>query len=66
MDERIKDNIWSLRFHIDPNRHEGFKGDGTIQPSGEYVTWTPPVTGGRLSYHVPVSNRRPNGRSMRG
>ncbi|MCI0332302.1 MAG: hypothetical protein L0228_03625 [Planctomycetes bacterium] len=62
VDDRVKGTIWEMRFHIDPARHAGFEGDGTIEAQGEYVTWTPPETGGRLSFHVPVSNRRANGR----
>jgi hypothetical protein len=62
LDERAKDNIWSMRFHIDPARHEEFVGDGTIEAEGDYVTWKPPAEGGKLSFHVPVSNLRPNGR----
>ena len=62
VDKRVKHNIRSMRFHIDPVRHDKFEGDGTIDASGEYVTWTPPETGGRLSFQVVVSNRRPNGR----
>ena len=62
VDRRIRKNIWSLRFHIDPARHDGFQGDGTIEPDGDYITWTPPETGGRLSFQVSVSHRRPNGR----
>jgi hypothetical protein len=62
LDERVKDNIWSMRFHIDPKRHQGFAGDGTIEEDGAYVTWAPPEGGGRLSYHLPVSSRRSNGR----
>jgi hypothetical protein len=62
MDGRVKGNIWSLRFHIDPQRHAGFEADGTIEADGEYVTWKPPETGGRLSFHCPLTHRRPNGR----
>jgi predicted metalloprotease with PDZ domain len=62
LDRRVKGNIWSMRFHIDPQRHAGFQGDGVIEPDGAYVTWHPPETGGRLSFHVPVSSRRANGR----
>ena len=62
VDQRVKNNIWSMRFHIDPERHQDFVGDGTIEADGDYVTWTPPETGGRLSFHVAVSSRRPNGR----
>jgi hypothetical protein len=62
VDKRIKGNIWGLRFHIDPARHSGFEGDGKIEAQGEYVMWTPPETGGRLTFHVAVSHERPNGR----
>jgi hypothetical protein len=62
VDGRVKDNIWSMRFHIDPERYEAFLGDGTIEADGDYVTWTPPETGGRLSFQVAVSNQRSNGR----
>jgi hypothetical protein len=51
-----------LRFHIDPKRHSGFHGDGTIEAQGDYVTWTPPKMGGRLSFHLPVNHQRANGR----
>lgn len=61
LDERIKDNIRSLRFHIDPERHAGFEADGELEKNGEYVTWTPPEAGGRISFHVSVNNQRPSG-----
>ncbi len=61
LDERSNGNLWSLRFHIDPQRHQGFKGDGSVEMDGDYVTWNPPKTGGRLSFQVSVSNRRANG-----
>jgi hypothetical protein len=61
LDERVNGYLWSLRFHIDPQRHQGFKGDGSIEIDGDYVTWNPAATGGRLSYQVSVSNRRSNG-----
>ena len=62
LDKRIKGNIWSMRFHIDPERHTGFKADGKLESDGAYVTWTPPESGGRMSFQVPVSHRRDNGR----
>jgi hypothetical protein len=62
LDTRAKDNIWSMRFHIDPERHAEFQGDGEIEISGAYVTWEPPQTGGKLSFRVPVSHSRPSGR----
>lgn len=62
LDERVKGNFFSMRLHIDPQRHRGFEGDGAIEPDGSYVTWTPPQTGGRLSFQVAVTSRRVNGR----
>jgi hypothetical protein len=62
LDGRAKDNLWSVRFHIDPERHQGFAGTGSIEADGEYVSWIPPGSAGRLSFHVPVSHRRQNGR----
>jgi hypothetical protein len=62
LDNRIQGNIWSMRFRIDPQRHAGFQAVGKLETSGSYVTWTPPESGGRLSFHVPVSHRRDNGR----
>lgn len=55
-------NIWSLRLHVDPQRHTGFEADGELTVDGQYVTWSPPDEGGRLSFHVPVDNRRANGK----
>jgi hypothetical protein len=51
-----------MRFRIDPQRHAGFKGDGAVEAEGEYVKWTPPLSGGKLAFHVPLSHQRPNGR----
>ena len=62
LDRRIDGNLSQLAFRIDPSRHAGFKGDGKITANGEQVTWIPPKTGGRFSFHVPVSHSRPNGR----
>jgi hypothetical protein len=62
LDNRVQGNIRSMRFHIDPQRHANFKADGKLQEDGAYVTWTPPETGGRFSFQVPVSHRRDNGR----
>jgi hypothetical protein len=61
LDKRAKGNIWSLRFHIDPKRHKGFKGDGSVEIDGEYVTWNPNEKGARLTFQVSVNNRRSNG-----
>lgn len=62
VDKRVKGNLRSFQFRIDPQRSTGFQGDGKVEPKGEYVTWTPPEMGGKFSYQVPVSNKRPNDR----
>jgi hypothetical protein len=62
LDERAKGNLSSMRFRIDPQRHTGFEGDGAIERDGAYLTWTPPESGGRLSFDVAVTSRRANGR----
>lgn len=49
-----------MRFHIDPGRHAGFEADGDLEEEGEYVTWTPPDDGGRLTFTTPVSHLRGN------
>lgn len=61
LDDRIEGNIRSFKFHVDPLRHTGFKGDGEIKDEGDYVTWTPPPQGGKFSFSAKVSNKRPNG-----
>ena len=61
VDARIEANILAYRFHIDPQRQTGFAGDGKIEDDGEYVTWTPPTTGGRFSFQVSVNHQRRNG-----
>lgn len=50
-----------MRFHIDPSRHAGFEGDGEVERDGEYVTWTPPDDGGRLTYSTPITHVRDDG-----
>jgi hypothetical protein len=62
LDGRIKGNLDWMRFRIDPARHTQVVGDGTIEAEGEFVKWTPPQSGGQLSFHVPVNHERPNGR----
>lgn len=51
-----------MRFNTRPGHHKGFEGDGDIEFDDEYVTWTPPDEGGRLSFSVPVSQLRSDGR----
>ncbi len=47
-----------MRFAIDPERMEGFAGDGELALAGRHLTWTPPGEGGRLSYTVAIDRRR--------
>jgi hypothetical protein len=62
LDRRIKGNLTWMRFRIDPARHTAFAGDGKLEADGEFVKWTPPETGGKLSFDVAVNHERPNGR----
>lgn len=48
----------SLRFRIDPQRHLLFRGDGEVQTEGAHVTWTPPRTGGKLTYIFRIDHLR--------
>ena len=47
-----------MRFRVRPGRHAGFAADGDLVVDGDYVTWTPPESGGTFSLSVPVSHRR--------
>ena len=57
LDRRAK-LVKEIRLHIDPARHLGFEGDGTVTVEGEYVTWVPPVEGGRLGYTFRIDHLR--------
>lgn len=46
------------RFRAPPSRFSAFKGDGEIRRDGDFVTWLPPVAGGRISFRVNLENRR--------
>lgn len=50
------------RFRAPASRFDGFSGDGKIERDGDFVTWTPPPAGGRISYTVNLENERDNGR----
>jgi hypothetical protein len=47
-----------LRFRIDPKRHLLFRGDGEVKIDGAHVTWTPPKTGGKLTYVFRIDHLR--------
>ncbi len=49
--QQDRPGISLLRFHIDPDQHSSFRGDGVIETEGdEYVTWNVPAQGGRLRW----------------
>lgn len=52
----------SLDFRIDPERHRSFSGDGNVDESDQTVTWKPPKTGGTLRYVFRIDHLR-DGRS---
>ena len=61
---RVEQNsrrLRELRFTIDPERHSGFTGDGTISESEGKLIWQPPRKGGALSYSVRISQQRNSG-----
>jgi hypothetical protein len=45
-------------FRIDPERHSGFSGDGTVEVDGDRVTWVPPPAGGELRYSFRIDHLR--------
>jgi hypothetical protein len=54
-----------LRFTIDPERLEGFEGDGLLEWDDRYLTWTPPDAGGQLRYTATIDHRRGAGLDAR-
>ncbi len=44
------EHVHRLRFRIDPQRQLLFRGDGEVKTEGAHVTWTPPRSGGKLTY----------------
>lgn len=58
---QARDLVRELRFRTDPERHGDFQGDGEIDTDGRYVRWTPPASGGRISWTVSLTSRRGNG-----
>lgn len=54
--ERVR---W-LRFVIDPVRHFGFRGDGTVEVEEGSVLWQPPQEGGGLRYSFWIDHLRDN------
>ena len=47
-----------MRFRIDPQRQLLFRGDGEVKTEGAHVTWTPPRTGGKLTYVFRIDHLR--------
>ncbi|MFI5315985.1 MAG: hypothetical protein ACHQ6T_09795, partial [Myxococcota bacterium] len=52
------ENVKRLRFRIDPQRQLLFRGDGDVRTEGAHVTWTPPATGGKLTYIFRIDHLR--------
>lgn len=50
-----------IDFHIEPERHKDFRGDGEIAVDGEHVRWSPPENGGRLEFTATVDHERRSG-----
>jgi hypothetical protein len=56
-----RDYVRELDFSIDPSRHEGFAGDGTVEVDGEHVRWQPPEKGGKLRWFTKLESTRGEG-----
>ena len=61
LSEGATKNIWSLRLRFDPQRHREFEANGKLEVDGEYITWSPPDKGGKLSFQLLVDAQRTNG-----
>jgi len=59
--DQPRDLLREVRFRVDSNRHSDFMGDGDITTEGESVIWTPPESGGRISWRADLQSRRRNG-----
>ncbi|MGH8495644.1 MAG: hypothetical protein ACREVN_05880 [Gammaproteobacteria bacterium] len=53
--------VREIRFHIEPQRHRGFSGDGEIDVDGEYVRWLPPEDGGSIEFEADIDHERGTG-----
>jgi len=49
------------RFRAPPERFGNFRGDGEIRRDGEFVTWLPPKSGGRLRFFANLEHPSTNG-----
>jgi len=54
----IASQVRWLRFVIDPDRHFGFRGDGSVEAEEGSVLWRPPPEGGRLRYSFWIDHLR--------
>lgn len=52
------EHVHRMRFRIDPQRQLLFRGDGDVKTEGAHVTWTPPKTGGKLTYVFRIDHLR--------
>jgi hypothetical protein len=50
--------VKKVRFRVDPERHQDFRGDGVIEAEGDTVTWRPPLRGGSLHYTFRIDHLR--------
>jgi hypothetical protein len=47
-----------MRFSVNPERLDGFEGDGDLQRDGDRLTWTPPDEGGQLRFSAVINHLR--------
>jgi hypothetical protein len=50
-----------IEFHIDPERHLDFEGDGKISTKKRQVVWEPPDRGGELRFRFKIDHERRDG-----
>jgi hypothetical protein len=54
--------LLEARFRAPADRFRAFHGDGEIARNGDFVTWTPPAEGGRITYTVELESKRTSGK----
>ncbi len=55
------DAVREVTLRIDPKRHTGFTGSGSVEVDGTTVVWKPPRRGGTLKYQFRIDDVRGDG-----
>jgi hypothetical protein len=56
-----RDLVRRVRFSFDPGRYRDFEADGELEVGNDTVSWSPPASGGELSFVVVVNHQRKSG-----